>query len=156
MHAEIEFIYGGYNILDRIAPLWEKLNRHHYENAKNEKSRFLSFTFGKRKEMFSRKGQFNEFLVIIACDKISGRDIGYCISTVGIEEGEIESLFVDADYRGRKIGSYLLEKSLKWIEKRGAEKISIKVAEGNEEAFDFYKKYGFFLRSYNLKIKKGR
>lgn len=151
MPDNIDFEYGSFNILTRIKPLWTKLNEHHYENSKNESERFKKFTFEHRMEIFRKKGTERDFLVIIAIDVRTGEDVGYCVSCVGGDEGEIESLFVLEEYRGKSIGDAFMEKSIEWLKKRGGVKISIKVAEGNENAFGFYEKYGFYLSSYNLR-----
>ena len=59
--------------------------------------------------------------------------------------GEIDSIFVLQGYRFG-IGEQLMQKGLQWMDEMGAEKIVVNVAAGNEQAFGFYEKHGFYPR----------
>ncbi|MGC9396502.1 MAG: GNAT family N-acetyltransferase, partial [Anaerolineae bacterium] len=69
--------------------------------------------------------------------------IGYCISLVTEEVGYIESIFIEADYRGLGIGDALMQHALAWMDERNVSMKRVVVAVGNEEAFGFYGRYGF-------------
>jgi diamine N-acetyltransferase len=60
--------------------------------------------------------------------------------------GEIDSMFVDKDYRALGIGDFLIRQALDWISTYPVRSVQISVAYGNEEVFDFYKRYGFLPR----------
>ena len=68
--------------------------------------------------------------------------------------GEVESIFVGANYRGSGIGDSLMKKALCWMDQEGAVAKIVEVASGNEEAFCFYAKYGFLPRKTVLKQMK--
>lgn len=53
-------------------------------------------------------------------------------------------MYVDEKYRGSNIGDYFMKKSLLWMEQHGVKDIRIGVAAGNEMAFSFYARYGFY------------
>jgi len=50
------------------------------------------------------------------------------------------------------VGHLLTEAALDWIKSLDAKKIIVRVACGNEEAFDFYAKYGFLPRATELQL----
>ena len=57
---------------------------------------------------------------------------------LGVAEGNLEMLFIHPEYRGRKIGSSLLNYS---IEQMNVTKVDVN--EQNEQAVGFYKNFGF-------------
>ncbi len=150
---KIEYKQGGKELLDEIKPLWEKLNEHHTEKSKNFKERFKSFTFEWRIGKLTENEDRN-INVIVVNDKDKDKNIGYCLASVLKPYSEIESLYIDPEYRGLKIGEKLMKDSLQWINSYEVEDIMIGVAGGNEDAFGFYEKFGFYPRVTKLGIKK--
>jgi diamine N-acetyltransferase len=71
------------------------------------------------------------------------RHVGYCMATVDGFNGEIDSLFVEAGYRGRGVGEELMSLALKWLEEQKCEAMKVSIAEGNKSALDFYRRFGF-------------
>jgi diamine N-acetyltransferase len=55
-------------------------------------------------------------------------------------------MFVEKDYRRQGIADCLIRKGLDWIKSHPVKSLRISVAYGNEEVFDFYKRYGFLPR----------
>ena len=73
--------------------------------------------------------------------------IGYCVSSVSSKnEGEIESIYIEKEYRKQRYRGQVYENSFSWMDARGVTVKTIGVAVGNEEAFGFYQKYGFYPR----------
>ncbi|GAA0732178.1 hypothetical protein GCM10009430_45120 [Aquimarina litoralis] len=60
------------------------------------------------------------------------------VGFLGVAEQNLEMLFIDPDYRGKKIGKTLLEYSIDQMEV-----IKVDVNEQNEQAVGFYKHQGF-------------
>jgi len=149
----IEYKQGGKELLNEIQSLWENLNEHHADKSTHFKERFKSFTFewriGKLTENEDRK-----INVILVRDKDNEKNIGYCLSSVIEPYSEIESLYINPEYRGLNIGEKLMTDSLQWINSHEVEDIMIGVAGGNEDAFGFYEKFGFYPRVTKLGIKK--
>ncbi|SHH60132.1 Acetyltransferase (GNAT) family protein [Caloranaerobacter azorensis DSM 13643] len=103
------------------------------------------------------KKRFDEFIVVtvpkiegfmkveIARDVEKNVNIGYCISTINDRNiGEIESLYIEPDYRKLGIGNEFMRNALDWMDLNNVKSICIGVSVGNEEVLSFYKKYGFF------------
>ena len=44
----------------------------------------------------------------------SGKYIGYCIASIEEDAGEIESIFINPEFRNRKTGYLLMDAALKW------------------------------------------
>lgn len=146
-----EFINGGVELLDLVGPLWDKLNEHHGNNSNHFSHKFRSLTFEIRKNKLNGDKEINIDLIK---DKETGLYIGYCISTVSKDlTGEIDSLFVEKEYRSFGLGDKLMKNSLKWLNDKGVKTKIIGVAEGNESALSFYERYGFYKRRIVLEEK---
>lgn len=143
---DFEFISGGKELLDFVQPLWEELNVHHEINSNNFSDKFRSLTFKIRRNKFIID---NNLKIKIDLIKVKQKDIyiGYCISTINNElTGEIESLFVEKEYRKFCLGDSLMKRALGWLDGNNVKTKIIGVAEGNENVLDFYRKYGFYKR----------
>ena len=66
------------------------------------------------------------------------------IATVTGEEGEIDSLYVDATYRGMGVGEGLMRRALNWLKGKPVNTRKLLVAAGNEEVLAFYARFGFY------------
>lgn len=139
---KMEYIEGSLELLENVKPLWEKLNRHHKANTKYFAKRFDNITFGKRHKKFKSSYKIKIDLVK---DILSNTYIGYCISTVSEDLiGEIDSLYVEKEYRKFGVGDALMTRALDWLDEHKVNSKIIGVAEGNEIVLDFYKRYNFY------------
>ena len=142
----IEFSVTDEYGIDIVAPLWEKLNEHHGAMSRN-----FSFDFPNRKWINRKKELIQEaadLRVDLAKDTDTGILVGYCISSITSERlGEVDSIFVESDYRHCGIGDQLISNSLKWMKELSVTRIIVQVMIGNEEVHPFYKKYGFLPRT---------
>jgi len=138
----IEYVEGSLEFLEYVKPLWRKLNNHHKTNSKYFKKRFDHIIFEKRNEKFQNSQNIKIDLVK---DTSSNTYIGYCISTINKDlVGEIDSLYVEKEYREHGIGATLMKRALDWLKKNMVKTNVIGVAEGNENVLDFYKHYNFY------------
>lgn len=143
---DFEFITGGRELLDLVQPLWEKLNKHHESNANYFPDKFAKLEYEVRKSKFIRSENL-EIKVDLIKDKEKVMYIAYCISTINKElTGEIDSLFIEKEYRKYGLGDKLMNRALKWFNCNQVKTKIIGVAEGNEDVLGFYKKYGFYKR----------
>ncbi len=143
--------------LDAIRPLWEQLRAYHGQLASPFADEMGRVTFEARKQELltkSTNGTLQIELVSTASDAI---DIAYCVSTVSAGgRGEIDSLFVDARFRGQGIGSELIRHALTWLDGMGAMTKVVSVAYANEEALALYRRFGFQPRTVLLQqLQKG-
>lgn len=135
--------------IHQIKTLWEELNRHHWKNSTHFKKHFKSFSFENRvKQLESR-----DSAGIFVAEEKSGL-IGYCIASLKEQTGEIDSIFVSPAHRNREIGEMLIEKAESWLREKGASKLIVNVAEGNESVFGFYNKKGYLKRFTVLEKRK--
>jgi len=143
----ITYIKGGKELIADIKPLWEALNVHHQSNAIHFLDSIQSNTFEKRHEKFDDE----TFEVFVELVKVDERPVGYSISTINSEKmGEIDSLYVEKEYRKLAIGEELMSNAMKWFKENHTKVNRLKVAEGNEHVLKFYKKFGFETRFYVL------
>jgi ribosomal protein S18 acetylase RimI-like enzyme len=147
----IAYERGGVELLAAVGPLWEQLNEHHRRGAGVFAAEYAARSYQERRIGLLAKARTAALIVDLARDPATGVYVGYCISTVSDSVGEVDSIFVATAHRGRGIGGRLLERALDWLAAAGARSIKIQVAAGNEEAFAFYRRYGFYPRYTMLK-----
>ena len=139
--------------IDLIKPLWEQLNTLHNDKSVFFKSEYENFTFENRLESIYKKAQEGIIKVDLLLDKKTGNHIGYCLSSIRDNLGEIESIFIEKEYRKLKLGDKLMKNTLDWFKSYSIKNIQINVAYANDEALPFYERYGFRVRGYILKRK---
>lgn len=141
----------GREDLGRIKPLWEKLNLQHREGARYFGEQYMTFTFEKRCEKFRSVPEEDLRIAIVQAEGVVA---GYCIATIEKDTGEIDSLFIEQAYRGCGFGRTLVKDCILWFGQRTCERIVVTVADGNDAAFGFYEKCGFFPLLTYLQMKK--
>jgi diamine N-acetyltransferase len=134
--------------IDLIRPLWEGLRDHHAEHSQYFKTRYHKMSFDQRKMTLLEKTEKGKLRIDVVEDSSKNQLIAYCISSVCKEisgiTGEIDSIFIDKTYRKKGIGTKLMDIALKWLDSEKVDTKKIIIAHGNEEAFEFYKRYGFY------------
>jgi len=139
--------------IELIKPLWEQLNSVHLEKSIYFKNKFEKFTFDKRTKSIYEKSQKGNIKIDMLWNSETENYVGYCLSSIEDTLGEIESIYIDNNYRKFGLGGKLMESSLSWFELNGITNIQIGVVYSNEEALPFYKRYGFYVGNYILKRK---
>ena len=130
--------------IDKIKELWEGLKNDHKSKSDFFKERFDKLTFETRKEALLEKAR-KGFLIIDVVKTAEGKIIAYCVSSIDTKnEGEIDSIYVDVPFRRKRIGEELINRALNWFNDKRVLIRRIVVAQGNEEAFLFYQKFGFY------------
>lgn len=141
-----EYEHGGKELLDLVEPLWVKLNEYHKVNSTYFADKFANLTFDNRKKKFQSDSTLNVRVDVVR-DRTHKHVIGYCICTINKElVGEVDSLYIDAEYRKFGIGDELMKRALAWMNESNVMSKVIVVAEGNEAVLNFYKKHGFYKR----------
>jgi diamine N-acetyltransferase len=142
------FTVHGRDGLDLIEPLWRGLAVYHRKQAAANAPAFLeemeARTFVSRRDELLAKNRNRALRVELAFDPAAGAPVGYCVAS-GVPDGlgEVESVFVKETYRGRGIGSALLEHALTWMDEIGTVEQAISVFAGNDRALPFYARHGF-------------
>lgn len=135
----------------KIKPLWEKLNERHLSVTKDFKRHYQEQTFEKRCAKFYKIPE--DVLRIEAANDDSGAIAGYCICSIENGKGELDSIYVLLQSRGKRLGSYLARRGVEWMKQKGCVVINVEVADGNEEVFPFYESLGFAKRKTVLQLK---
>lgn len=140
----IKYTFGSKEILELVKPMWDKLNNYHKENSINFKSHFESLSFERKVKRLEADSNL-EIMVILVKNLSKDIYLGYSISIVTKDKvGEIDSIYVDQDYRKYGIGKRLMNESIAWLNSKDVNKKILYVANGNENVFDFYGKCGFY------------
>jgi diamine N-acetyltransferase len=142
----IEYSVTGKEGIDIVAPLCEKLNEYHGRLSQNFTYDYPGRTWEARKKEFL--GEAADLRVDLAEDTDTGELAGYCVSSITSDRlGEIDSIFVESDYRRLGIGDHLISNALNWMKELSVTRLLVQVMVGNEEVYPFYKKYGFLPRT---------
>lgn len=151
----IEFISGSVELLDEIAPLWAELNELHCSVSEHFAEAFAERKFQQRRKELCKKSDTGKLRLDIARFNGESAVVGYCATTLDMDgNGEIDSIYVKHQFRKMRIGGHLMDAGLCWLNSLGVGKISVSVAYGNNNALDFYKKFDFFPRTFQLEQKE--
>jgi [ribosomal protein S5]-alanine N-acetyltransferase len=143
-----EYREGDQKDLELIRPLWEKLKEHHMAVSMYRKDYYSNFKFEIRKEKLLEKSRDGALYIDLVSALSKKEFIGYCVTSIDAQkQGEIESIYVEKEYRGASIGDNLMKRALSWLESRAAGERVLRVAEGNEAVFAFYRRYAFYPRT---------
>lgn len=94
--------------------------------------------------------------------EVDGRVVGYVAGFVGTQSkenllevipakvGYIEDLFVEDKYRGKNIGTLLMEKMEEYLKSQGCDSLWLEVFAPNKKAYEYYKKLGFMDREIGM------
>jgi len=137
--------------IDLLKPLWEQLRDYHQKHSSHFADRFKHFTFETRKESLLKADKLH---LLVAKHRSS--KVGYCISSLEENEGNIESLYLKPQFRKAGIGKRLFLESVEWLESKGVDSISVTVAAGNEPVLEFYRHYGFEVSTIKMKTIRNR
>jgi ribosomal-protein-alanine N-acetyltransferase len=75
--------------------------------------------------------------------RLGRKIVGFAVSRIGADEGEILSIAVDPRYRGQGLSRNLLLTHLGHLAGRGVRTIFLEVEENNRPALSLYKRAGF-------------
>jgi len=132
--------------VEAIRSLWQSLNTFHGERSLHFKEEFDKKTFEQR---FKDLASGDTYQIFIALE--GDQALGYILASLDQDKiGEIDSLYVKQEARGKKVGQVLMNKAMDYLKNQDAGEIHLKVAGGNETAFDFYDKMGFYVKSHHL------
>ena len=139
---KLKFNEAGKEGLDLIQPLWEKLNDHHLNQASDFKEHYKKFTFHERKEVLLNKTPEGDMFICLVEDEESGTLLGYIVTTISPgNEGEIDSIYVEEEYRLMGIGDTLMQRSIKWMDEKNIKTKKVAVATYNKAAISLYERY---------------
>lgn len=148
----INIVEKNISELNLMKPLWEKLNSIHLSKSVYFKSKYEKFTFDQRMIPILKKAEKGIIKLDLLLDSDSINYVGYCLSSIKDSSGEIESIYIEKEYRKQKLGDKLMKSALKWFKANAITNIEINVVYANDEALPFYEHYGFHIANYILKL----
>ncbi|NYT12764.1 MAG: GNAT family N-acetyltransferase [Methanomassiliicoccales archaeon] len=144
----IVYTSGGEEVLDKAKELWEKLNQLYATSSPYFEGYYADQTWKKRRGEISRRSRKAGIRVELAYAGSDRRLVGFCIAYVTKEnEGELDSIYVEKDFRNTGIGDRLMIAALNWFHYQGTSTVKIAVETGNEEVIQFYQRHGFSPRT---------
>jgi diamine N-acetyltransferase len=149
-----QFVYRevGIDRIDELQTLWEELNVHHEQFSPLFADEMRSRTFKGRRGEIEAKAASGKVRIELVAAGSDGPDVAYCVASVSADGvAEIDSLFIQSQFRGCGIGSELMHRALAWFRAAGATSTIISVTHGNDKAIAFYRRFGFYPRSVLLR-----
>jgi diamine N-acetyltransferase len=118
------------NDLIKLKNLWEKSRHFRRNDSSYLKDHSGKLTFEMRCMKFNDLEDDDIKIEII---NENSNIVGYCISTIDKNIGEIDSMFVEEKYRNKGYGGLLVQHSLDWLKSRKCEKIVASVGAGHSD-----------------------
>jgi diamine N-acetyltransferase len=144
---DIKYIAADVKDVGLIAPLREKTRQYHQQRSPHFKRLFAGPNIDEAYKQALEKA-VGGILLDLAEDTATDKIIGYCLSTIGEDNnGEIASIYIEPEYRRRRVGYKLLERALDWMDKRAVIRRTLCIGAGNEEVVDFYRHFNFQVRT---------
>lgn len=132
-----------------IKDLWEKNRKFHQDKTQNFSYEYLNLNFEERMtNIFNSEGIKYKITGIMYKNNI----IGYCLSIIQKNKGELCTLFILKEYRNKGLGQILVKEHLNWLQKNKCEDISVNVLIENIRTIQFYKILGFKENIISMKI----
>jgi L-amino acid N-acyltransferase YncA len=144
---EISLQTGGPELVNQIEPLWLQLRQHHADRTTVWRTSLLDVSFDARRARLLAKAS-QGMLIVLATT--AGVDVGYCVSTIDKQIGEVDSIFVTEKYRRHGLGHSMMLRTMDWFNEKTVKTIVVDILDGNEAAQAFYATYGFHPRAVRL------
>jgi dTDP-4-amino-4,6-dideoxy-D-galactose acyltransferase len=78
-------------------------------------------------------------------------DIGFITcKKLPLDIGEIVLIGIKKDFRGKGIGTILIEEAIKWFKMQGLDLITVRTQLKNLNAMNFYVRSGFYIKGYDI------
>lgn len=89
-------------------------------------------------------------------------DVVFCVPNIGfvtckkssVNIGEIILIGIKEDFKGKGVGTLLIEEVVKWFKTQGVNLISVRTQLRNLNAMNFYNKLGFYVKEYDILFAK--
>jgi ribosomal protein S18 acetylase RimI-like enzyme len=147
---------GRFTDLDLLEPLWVAVH-HQHQRAMPELAPYVTdaTTWRERRALYVQLFDEHDPVLLLArdCDRLVGYGLGYTMAvegtwladtwSTGTRIGEIESLSVLPDHRGRGVGSRLLEELHERLREQGAADFILGALSGNSDAIRLYERHGY-------------
>lgn len=150
MDNNLKIIKKDISAINELKSLWQELNKIHIEKSVNFKSKYENFEFDERFAPLLKDNQDTIFNLDVVYNIDEKVNIGYCLSSITKDCGEIQSLFLLKEYRKMGLGDKLFNCALAFFREHNVNNINIKVVYNNDAALHFYKKHGFVISTYTL------
>lgn len=116
-------------------------------NTKEDMDTYVHKAFSLEKVRTELSNEHSSFYVVYADDVLAGylkvNEEPAQTDVFDEESLEIERIYVTKAFQGKGIGSYLMDEAIRIASERGKRYVWLGVWEKNEQALQFYKKYGF-------------
>jgi ribosomal protein S18 acetylase RimI-like enzyme len=156
MAAPVQILRGGAGDVDRLEPLWVSVHHVHAESMP-ELAPYVddATTWAERRKLYAELLAKPDTVLLLAtaADALVGYGLAHVMPAeetwvpdtwvTGPRIGEIESLAVLPEHRGRGLGTELLDRLERELREQGVADVVIGVLPGNEGAVRMYERRGY-------------
>ncbi|MEN1761322.1 GNAT family N-acetyltransferase [Anoxynatronum sibiricum] len=138
-----------------IKEVWEKNRLFHEATSQFFGHLYHSLIFEERMAPFEAFGEDQMKITIaeaVGEEESQQQVIGYCLSTIDGHEGQMQTLHVLEEFRGKEIGKELMQRHLEWLKDHKCEAVSLVVSQENEKAIRFYENHGFQKNTIEMRL----
>ncbi len=160
----IEVCKAKISDVEHIIPLWRKLIIYHKKMIEKNRPELDPFFVLKKdgekisSDFIKRQIRSKNGTILIAKDK--NQIIGYTnliikdnIPLFNIDKiGEIIALFIDEQYRGKKISTLLFQESKEWFKQKHIKHVMLNVSPDNYHVKEIYEHLGFSSFLHDMRI----
>jgi len=140
----------SYKDIELIKVLWERNRQYHEETSEFFGEAYKGLEFEDRIKGF---GDFDSEYIKITLAENDKVVVGYCLSVIENHDGEVATLHVLEEMRGRGIGVCLMQSHLQWLKESGCSDIKVVVSQENDHTIEFYRKLGFYPSTIQMHMK---
>jgi ribosomal protein S18 acetylase RimI-like enzyme len=147
---------GGAADLELLEPLWVAVH-HQHQQAMPELRPYVSDaeTWRERRALYDRLFADHDPILLLGrqAGRLAGYALGYTMPATatwladtwatGEHIGEVESLSVLPEYRGRGLGSRLLDELHEGLRQQGVRDVILGALAGNDDAIRLYRRHGY-------------
>ena len=134
---------------ERLEPLYRELARHHNDISTNFAGSFPSIPI--ESQLRECATDLSSGKSCVAVVEQQGAAIAFCKVDIVGTRGYLDELVVLPEYRGRGIGSQLMDWADGVFRDRGVRHVELLVVVGNESARRFYERRGFLPSALEMK-----
>lgn len=127
--------------LGEIQELWELNRLYHEVNSTHFGVQYQGLSFAERMAPLDALSDDHLRLTFAIIDN---KTMGYCLSTIKNNAGELFTMHVHESCRGKGIGQALVGEHINWFKQNHCITISVHVDCSNKNTIAFYEKMGFY------------
>lgn len=133
--------------VSKLKPCLQALAEYHNQVSTSFKGSYPSRPYEATLQLFEEALERNTSRIAVV--ENDGQIAGFCKIDLHGENGKLDYLIVQKEYRGKGYGKELMDWAMQTFAQNGAHRLEVKVVDGNE-TIHLYEHYGFQMNAHIL------